>query len=148
MRQFLVVAAALYCTALWTGPARAWGHSSCCCIPCPVVEEKKPALKRYLRVEQSEKELIVTEEKKVPCEVVTHHKCTVLVNETVIDPCTGCAKTVCRPVEQIREERCVVERIVEEKKKIKVNLIKLVPFEAEEVEKPKPPAPCPPPCPH
>jgi hypothetical protein len=144
----LVVAAALYCTALCTNPAQAWHQAACCCAPCPVCEEKKPAPKRYLRVEQSEKELIVTEEKKVPCEVVTHHKCTVLVNETVIDPCTGCAKTVCRPVEQVREERCIVERIVEEKKKIRVNLIKLVPFEAEEVTPPKPPVPCPPLCQH
>ena len=41
-------------------------------------------------------------------EVVTHHQCTVLVNETVIDPCTGCARTVCRPVEQIRQIGCCV----------------------------------------
>jgi hypothetical protein len=87
--------------------------------------------------------LIVTEEKKVPCEVVTQRKCTVMVQECVTDPCTGCTKTVCRPVEQVREERCIVERIVAEKKVIKVNLIKLVPFEAEEKTPPPAPAPCP-----
>jgi len=150
MKKLCAMSAAVAILAALTVSAQAGHHKTCCApaceTPCPP-EAPKTVTKKYLRIEEVPTELTVTEEVKVPREVVTLHKTCVMVSTCVTDPCTGCTKTVCVPQEQIHEERCTVTEIKEQKKKIQVTLVKLVPFEAEVPAPPPPPKPCPPaPC--
>ena len=150
MKKLWVMGAAVAVLSTLAVSAQAGHHkSSCepaCEAPCP---PPPPATvtKKFLRIVEEPAELTITEEIKVPRELVTQHKTCVMVPTCVTDPCTGCTKTVCVAQEQIHEERCTVTEIKEQKKKIKVTLIKLVPFEAEVPAPPPPPKPCPPaPC--
>src|SRR5262249_2229265 len=58
----------------------------------------------------------------VPQEVVRQVPVCRMVPTSVVDPCTGCTKTVCQPVSELRQVRSVVMQSLPQTREVMVNV--------------------------
>jgi hypothetical protein len=68
----------------------------------------------------SEQKRVHCEPKLVPREGEREVVCWRMVTEVIIDPCTGCTRTICKPIQEVKKVKTTVWEMVTEQKEIVV----------------------------